>query len=120
MPTIVINESFQKLNGYDYKVKEGSISSRERATVVDITFASGDEYPTNGITLDFSQIKNFKYVYYCKILTKSFANKGNYFPSTGNISSTGKMKFYDFSGVELSNNNTALESQTMTVEIRGN
>lgn len=120
MPTIVIDPTFQKLNGYDYKVKEGNISSRERAAIVDITFASGDTYPTGGITLDFSQIKNFKYVYYCKPLAKSFANRVTYIPSTGNISSTGKLKVFDFSGVELTNGNTALESQTMQVEIRGN
>lgn len=119
MVTLAINSTFSHLNGVDLHTKEGSISSRERHAVVDITFASNDTYPTNGKVLDFSKIKQFRQVYYCKILTKSFANEATFIPASGNDAATGKLKVFDFSGVELSNGNTALESQTMTVEIRG-
>lgn len=117
--TVVINSTFAHLNDdRSMRIKQQT-SSVEKEAVVTVTIGSTVTYTTGGIVIDFSQIRNWKTVYYCDIIMNSYVLPVVYIPSTNNVSSTGKFKFYDNTGTELAPGSTAAESTVITCLIRG-
>ena len=117
--TAVLNTTFSHLvDDRTLLVKQNS-ASREREAVVDITCGAGDNYATNGITVDFSVIRGFSQVYSCEIIQSTIGRVCSYVPATANAAATGKIKIWHTDGNELSNGNALTNSKTFRVIIRG-
>ena len=117
--TVVKNSTFAHLNDdRTFRIKQQT-SSIEREMVVDITIGSTVTYTTGGITIDFTQAGMKTFVYYCDIVHNGYVLPVVYVPSATNDATAGKLKFYDSSGVELTNGSTAMQSAAIRVIIRG-
>ena len=119
MVTIAINSTFTHLNQDRTLSVKQNCASREREAIVDITFSNSDTYTTNGFTLDFSKIRNFKEVYFLDPVHNSYGLPVQFIPSAGNVSSTGKLKFFDDTGAELGSGSSAIQNVVIRAVIRG-
>lgn len=117
--TIALDATFTHLMGdRSLKTKQNS-TSREREAVVTITVGAGDTYTTNGVTLDFTQIRLFSQVYLVNVCHNGYVLPVQYIPAAGNAAATGKMKFFDSSGAELGNGSAAIQNKVIKCIIRG-
>lgn len=117
--TVALNTTFKTLNDGNLNIKANA-GSREREAVVDITYGAADDYVTDGNTINFSTVRNFKKVYSCEIVHKSFGRVMTFVPAADNDAATGKIKIFHTDGTELSNGNTGTRNMTLRCIIRGN
>ena len=117
---IVENPTFKFINGVDLRLQSvGTVSGRERGAIIDIPFSADDVYTTGGVLVDFTKVKGFKQVYFCKILHNTVGLVASFVPQATNLASGGKIKFWGTDGNELADNSGAITSKTLTVFIRG-
>ena len=117
--TVVKNATFAHLNDDRTSRIKQQTSSIEREIVADITIGSTVTYTTGGITIDFTQVGMKTFVYYCDIIHNGYILPVKFVPATGNAAATGKLMFYDNTGVELGAGSVAAESAAIRVIIRG-
>lgn len=117
---IVENTTYKHLSGRDNRLRSvNSVPSRERGSMVDITFTADDVYATGGVQVDFSNVDNFSQVYLCKVIHNGVGLVCSYVPASGNNASTGKIKFWGTNGSELADNSGTIASKTLRLFIRG-
>ena len=117
--TITLNSTFAHLNDDRTSSVKQNSASRERSVVCDILVGEFDTYVTNGIILDFSKIRRFSQVYVCEVAHKSYGLAVQFVPAVENDAATGKLKFFDDTGVELTNGSAVIQGVTLRVIIRG-
>jgi hypothetical protein len=126
--TIIQNANHKSLTGKTLSI-QSELTSKLKSVVVDITYAAGDNYLTNGNVVDVSLGSRISTVIGAEILD---GNKGlllQYIPSATNAASTGKIKCYgeDHTAkgsaarafAELANASTAVNSMTCKIRVLG-
>tara|TARA_B110000240_G_scaffold157857_1_gene175710 strand:+ start:366 stop:758 length:393 start_codon:yes stop_codon:yes gene_type:complete len=126
--TIIQNANHKSLTGKTLSI-QSELTSKLKSVVVDITYAVGDNYLTNGNVVDVSLGSRISTVIGAEILD---GNKGlllQYIPSATNAASTGKIKCYgeDHTAkgsaarafAELANASTAVNSMTCKIRVLG-
>lgn len=130
MPTVSLVSSFETLNDDRSLALKPNAASREREAVVDITFGAGENYVTDGVTVDFSVIRKFTQVHTVDIPHVSKGVLCSFVPADNTSASTGKIKIYgnvdpaDAGGSivelpEFPNGSTVTNSLVLRARIRG-
>lgn len=128
--TTKLVSSFSTLNDDRSLAMKPNAASREREAVVDVTFASGDNYVTGGVTVDFSKIRKFTRVYAVDVLHTTKGVLCSYIPSATEGASDGKIKIFGnqdpavtggaiIAFPELPNASTITNSLVLRTRIRG-
>ena len=126
--TIIQNANHKSLTGKTLSI-QSELTSKLKSVVVDITYAAGDNYLTNGNVVDVSLGSRISTVIGAEILD---GNKGlllQYIPSATNAASTGRIKCYGEDHTvkgaaarafaELANASTAVNSMTCKIRVLG-
>jgi hypothetical protein len=126
--TIAQNALHKSLSGKTLSI-QSELTSKLKSVVVDITYAAGDNYATNGNVVDLSLGSRIGTVIGAQIFD---GNKGlllQYVPSATNAAATGKIKCYgeDHTAkgsaarafAELANASTIVNSMTCKIRVLG-
>jgi hypothetical protein len=126
--TIVQNADHKSLTGKTLSI-QAELTSKLKTTIVDVTYAAGDNYATNGNTVDLSLGSRINTVIGAEIL---HCNKGlllQYVPAAAGAAATGKIKAFGHTPTsatatvvaleELDNADTAVNSMTIRIRVIG-
>ena len=126
--TIVQNADHKSLTGKTLSI-QAELTSKLKTTIVDVTYAAGDNYATNGNTVDLSLGSRINTVIGAEIL---HCNKGlllQYVPAAAGAAATGKIKAFGHTPTsstatvvaleELDSADTAVNSMTIRIRVIG-
>ena len=126
--TIVQNADHKSLTGKTLSI-QAELTSKLKSTIVDVTYAAGDNYATGGNVVDLSLGSRISTVIGAQILHSSAGLLLQYVPAAAGAAATGKIKCFGHTPTsatatvvaleELDNSDTAVNSMTIRIRIIG-